>query len=654
MDIKGNKTILVFVSVAVLLASAACQKSMDIQRDDRAEDMRSVYERLARVYEHLRYSFATPVETGPSSGFTAGGYMMSGYCDEAQEVNQSSCVYDWYRGSVSSSSMPLWKNGDGSGTDRWDGLFNTVRNCNEALRWLDDPSLQPDYEEEQRVRMISQFYALRAYAYLQLIKRYGGVPIIETPTDKDYPYSEDKRASFAQCVDFIIETCDLALAADPSLPWFNGPVSYSNPELCKGAIWAMKSQAALYAASPLWAEDYAGTEKYTWARAAQITKEALDLNIANGAALVDENTTFPNSSDFGENAYDKYFLSSYPWSLAWDTETLYQPYNYGAKQSIVWQYAGLPIDVGQVSAGACPTQEMVDAYEVLNAAGTRAVPLLDLSDPYNEDGSPNFNPEALSPEFGYEDCTEAMYRNRDPRFYASIYYDGTVLDEITDDGGNAYVVETFENGNCGINLSPTNIKNTCTGYYLRKFSNAQSGADAGNMDGYMRTFRLAELYLNFAEAAFNDGGADREYPATEYTIVDEDGNTVTELAGSPMTAREAVNAVRSRVGMPGIEDNGEDFRLRMYNERRVELAFEEHRFFDVRRWSAPDDDLSSTDRRVSGMRITVGEDGKKAYERFNFDRRCYENKYLKYPLNIDEVRKMLSLTGENWQNGGWN
>ena len=169
-----------------------------------------------------------------------------------------------------------------------------------------------------------------------------------------------------------------------------------------------------------------------------------------------------------------------------------------------------------------------------------------------------------------------------------------------------------------------------SGYYLRKFMSADSGVDNGNKDGFIRQFRLAELYLNFAEAAYMAYGAD--------TPVDG------------MTAREAVNTVRARVGLPGIEESGEAFLLRLKNERRVELAFEEHRFYDVRRWCEPDEDLSATDSRVSGMRIT--EDGR--YERFHFDRNCFSNKYLKYPLPLDEVRKMLELTGKDWQNTGWN
>ena len=145
-------------------------------------------------------------------------------------------------------------------------------------------------------------------------------------------------------------------------------------------------------------------------------------------------------------------------------------------------------------------------------------------------------------------------------------------------------------------------------------------------------YRLAELYLNFAEAAYRAyGNADQQAPATdvEETVTDDEGNETTSTVtyGVAMSARDAVNA--------------------------VELAFEEHRFFDVRRWTKPDGDLSKTDKRVTGMRIELS-DGQKVYSRFSFDRQSYTSKYLKYPISLDEVRKMLSLTGENWQNDGWN
>lgn len=615
------KKISIYLLIAAAVFSIGCTKMMDSQKDDRVESEQSLYEYMSRAYFCMNKAFACPVYAGVLNGTNVGGEMLAGFCDEAQAVDVNKGAYKWYNGSSSAESMPLFAS---AGQNHlWESLFMGVDMCNTALYYLNKEDLKPEYDDELRKTFISQYHALRALDYLFIIKRWGGVPVVSSPLSSDADFSKDERASFAKCVDFIIQDCDAAEAAHEKLGWFNGAPTYC-PEISRSGLAAIRSQAALYAASPLWAEDYEGTEKYTWERVAQITRKSLKDVVDHKGKLVDDQTSFPIESESGYGPYDKYFLSAYPWTFSWDTETLMQPYCYQTFQSTICQDNGLPLDPGQISSGACPTQEMVDAYDVVSEDGTVAVPLLVLSKPYNEDGTPNFNPAAL--ELGYEDCTEKMYLNRDPRFYGTIWYNGAVARRNSED----VVIETCVGGNCGITEDPSNIRNTVTGYYLRKFMNPDSGVDNGNKDGYLRQFRLSELFLNFAEAAYMAYGAD--------TPVDG------------MTAREALNIVRARVGLPGVLETGEDFLLRLKNERRVELAFEEHRFFDVRRWSDPDGDLSATDSRVTGMRID--EDGN--YQRIYFDRNCYDSKYLKYPLPLDEVRKMLEITGEDWQNAGWN
>ncbi|MDR0714037.1 MAG: RagB/SusD family nutrient uptake outer membrane protein, partial [Bacteroidales bacterium] len=176
---------------------------------------------------------------------------------------------------------------------------------------------------------------------------------------------------------------------------------------------------------------------------------------------------------------------------------------------------------------------------------------------------------------------------------------------------------------------------TRTGYYLRKYNNWKSGRD-NSADGEVRLFRLAELYLNFAESANRSAGPD---------VAVNLGN------GVSMSARDAVNAIRSRAGMPpfpaGMTQDA--FEQKYRNERRVELAFEEHRYFDVRRWKI----LEQSERFLTGMRITQTGAGF-SYERIGFERASGIEKYYFYPLDQTEVNKMQDHTGVNWQNPGWN
>ena len=198
-------------------------------------------------------------------------------------------------------------------------------------------------------------------------------------------------------------------------------------------------------------------------------------------------------------------------------------------------------------------------------------------------------------------------------------------------------VETFVGGNCGISNLATDIRFTRTGYYMRKFNNFRSD-NSLNADGYMRIFRLAELYLNFAEAAYQSAAS-------------PDAPVASIAGGSAMSARDAVNVVRKRAGMPDfpVEMTKDDFEAKYRNERRVELAFEEHRFFDVRRWKI----LNETDGFVTGMRIN-SLDGMLIYTRIKLaDRGTNAEKYLMFPLDADEVQKINALTGDNWQNPGW-
>ncbi|MDP4185386.1 MAG: RagB/SusD family nutrient uptake outer membrane protein, partial [Bacteroidota bacterium] len=123
-------------------------------------------------------------------------------------------------------------------------------------------------------------------------------------------------------------------------------------------------------------------------------------------------------------------------------------------------------------------------------------------------------------------------------------------------------------------------------------------------------------------------------------------------------ARAAVNEIRTRVGMPEIPSSvtGNALKLRIKNERRVELAMEEQRYFDVRRWSSPTGDLSKTDKWITAMEIHRNDDGTYTYTRRpvrSGERKCYTNKFLKVAIPIDEANLMKSLTGEEWQNPGW-
>lgn len=181
-------------------------------------------------------------------------------------------------------------------------------------------------------------------------------------------------------------------------------------------------------------------------------------------------------------------------------------------------------------AWVAPSLNIVDAYETIDGE----IPVTD-----SELGT--VNPKSM-----YDPSDP--YANRDPRFYASIYYNGS-------DFVNRKI-ETYIGG-----YDATNQDATMTGYYIRKFIEEDKGiSETRHYTGPFPLFRLSEMYLNYAEAQYHLGNED--------------------------LAREYINKIRDREGvkMPPVTASGEELLDKIYHERMIELAFEGHRYFDVRRW----------------------------------------------------------------------
>ena len=580
-----------FLTLALTGLLLSCNEKLDLPSDGRIT-MDQVFSDYNRTRGYLNSCY----------GFVPKPYMdRASFTDEAQDaddITPGSRYIVWYGGNVTSLTYPTYSS-DGS---PWGKLYEGIRKCNNFIENIKTATVYAS--EGEKNSWTAQAHTLRALYYLQLIKRYGGVPIFDKVLEIDHDFSQDKKATFAEVVTFILADCDKALsypATRDGLSWDVFDNQYGI--MTRAVAYAVKSQAVTYAASPLWSD---GT--YTWQKATEINAEALGECLANGYQLFNQKP----GADIAQNAYALYFFTTSNDQRATDKETIYHA---GDKMQ-VWRYAGMPSNPGMERTGPCPTQDLVDAYEMANGEA----PITGYSDA-------NRTTPVINAASGYKETDP--YTGRDPRFYASVYYNGAVRNL---DQPNGKKVETFVGGE--EEISDINRKHTRTGYYMRKFNNFRSGQN-NDADGAIRLFRLGELYLNFAESAYQSGGPDAPVKVGALT----------------MSAREAVNAVRARAGMPGFPLGmaKEAFEKKYRNERRVELAFEEHRFFDVRRWKL----LDQTDRFVTGMRITKS-GSNLVYRRFKFNNRnAFSDKYLMYPIDQAEVDKIIGLSGQDWQNPGW-
>lgn len=537
-----------------------------------------------------------------------------------------------YNGTASASSHPAYQWSEEGNGDYWNRYWAGIRQCTYFLTHIDAATVT---SEANRSRWRAEAHLLRAYYYSELLRWLGcPLPIEREVYGLDFDFSTIKRSSYYEVVQFILEDCNAALSA-PELPW-RITTEAEGYRLTKAVAEAIKSRMTVYMASPL----YSQGQNY-WEEAYQVNKSALAGLRAQGYELYnainypatwkDEEAFFPNDH---AALFNEYFCTSMVFSSSpVDKETLYQT---KTGQGNIWHIDGIGAQ-GQYKSGTCPSQELVDCFET-----TDGQPVLNLGQPYKDEVThliPNYNPANTL----YKE--QEPYANRDPRFYASIYYNGSKRKAYwpfaetssspenfpASTGFRVRVIATWD-GEPETGIHPAIRKATRTGYFQRKFLHPFSGSQVDKTIGaQFKLYRLAEVILNFAEAAAE--------------------------ANHPEEAIAAVNEIRNRVGMPNLPSglSKDELILRIRNERRVELALEGYRYFDVRRWNTPDGNLEKTDRWITAMWITRNADGSYTYKRgpVSRERLCWSQKYMWLPVPMNEVNIMKAHTGEDWQNPGW-
>lgn len=478
----------------------------------------------------------------------------------------------------------------------WSTKWTNISNCNIFFERVDNVGFT---DEAEKTKLVGQVRFIRAFEYWDLIARWGAMPIITKSfsiNDREEIVGQ-KRNTYKECIDFLVSELDQAAKELPA-NWSGDDYGRATSV----AALALKSRILLYAASPLMNEDvkipevgYTTPEPDRWQKAAKAATEALDAAQAAGYELYNLN------GDPSKN-YQLIFMDN----TAANKETLFARMGTSSAEgesiSSCDQYNN-PNGYGGWG-GNCPLQELVDAYEVVK--------------------------DGVASKFDWNNPEEKAnpYANRDPRFYATILYDGAKwmtrnVETYFDVDNNGTIIgggKDTKYGNDSWNASPT-------GYNMKKFMDEGYALNSWNFCARNWIhLRMAELYLNKAEALYNIG--------------DEEG------------AREALKPVRERAGMPAITASGADLLEAIKHERRIELAFEEHRYFDVRRWKEAPKYFGST---VHAITIKKYPDGKKTYEvdKLRSDvggDRKWDDKMYWLPITKSEMDKNPNLV----QNPGYN
>ena len=546
------------------------------------------------------------------------------------------CLTDEGWSSLDAAGATSYKvyRGDFSATAGWPGARGLyagtlvlVRNLNMFLHYIVLPET-PVENETSRRRMIADAYVARAYYMFEAFKEYGplylynedGVdPEDGTPeylryvTELTDSYVNLRRVPAEDYIRWIIADCDRGLAID-ELPW-RATAGNQATRMTKAVALCIKARALMWLASPLFndGKDY-------WEEAYQTYKETLRLLREHGFELF---TVCTNTQVYGTgngNAYREYYCNN---NLAWaatsptDRETIFA---YGGASG-GWSNNWVGSRHTNITyCGTCPTQEQVDCYDTIDG-----VPVLDLANPYADQyhTEPNFNPENTM----YDD--QHPYDNRDPRFEECIMHHGS---PYTWD--KQYIIDISSEGINYRSLLPTDVSQTRTGYYYCKTIPPNTSMNSHQGGRGPAQYKLSEMILDFAECALN--------------------------AGHLQDAMDAVNEIRDRVHMPALPANlvndKEKLRLRVYNERRVELAFTEARYYDLRRRCRPEEEIPGI-KYFSAMDVTYAGDWSAAtYVRVPLReeiRHGFEPQCKLSPLPKGEVSNLKVITGVDFQNYGW-
>ena len=589
------KTKIVSSLIAIVLVFSACN-------DDFLES-----QPLDKVSSNVTWSDGTLSEAFVFSVYSYLGFagfeeqMQAVITDEAFFTHAGRNINTFNEGSETPQNI-AWT----SSTYAWGNMYSAIRQANLALDQLPQATFE---DQNMKDMLMGEAYFLRGYFYHQLMRFYGGVPLI----DKAYTLVDEleiARNTFPETVEFIVADLDKAANLLNGKQMVDGRAN-------RTAAMALKARVLTYAASDMHETSkapsgyggdlhaYSGGQAARWLAAQQASKAVLD--ITNGyktdlTAPVSHSEGIENAIAISMGGKSSVADAAAASELIW-TRTLSSKYT----PEDNWPLGGTHFGVNNGPngwhnwSGNPPTQQMVDDYELM-------------------DGS----------KFDWNNATHKAdpYTNRDPRLHAHVLFDGAKWkprpsDVIGMDPNSEYQSGYYDDGSGGLlngldtRQGPIeNWNGSRTHYNLRKWIDPDPSI-VENLTSHQIIpwpfIRYAEVVLNYVEASINLGQEDE--------------------------ARNWMSKTRFRVGMPAVTETGVDLLNKYINERRVELAFEEHRYHDARRWLIAPTTLGRGVEKINI--IATLKSGKSPLVPYRFDKTNYDYTY--------EVQNETSIENRTWK-----
>ena len=609
-----TRTFAIVLACSLLLAgcdSLNLQPRSEIGSDQVWQDPALVGAYLNEVYSSTGYGYGDPM---PTPGVVDEAYNTHGHPGDA---NITSTLTPSNRGIWDS---PGWRSPEDPPYEQyyWPSVYSTIRDLNTLLTNVEASDAIPTAEKEGLLG--------EAYFYHNLMKLYGGVPLIDTAFELGSNVDEYQvpRNTFAETVDFIVADLDRA-ANQLSLD------ARRQGAATQGAALALKCRVLVYAASDLYNQNPSGmaetgysdgNQQQRWTAARDACQAVIDLN---EYSLEQVSTADPMAT---AQEYHDLLVQGGGSGLIWARY-------FNADGGDQHNHSQFVSPNGYNSwSGDTPTQNHVDAYEMSDGSEFS----WEGGDPVNSSGPVD---------------AENPYEDRDPRLHANVHYNGkewrarpTGVNTLDPRGviqTGWYEMPDQSELRAGLDTREGPVQQwngSATGYNLAKFVDRNISPDTEQSFNPWIQLRYAEVLLNYAEAQY------------------ELGNVTSPGSGGSMSALEALNMVRSRVGMPDVPPDGGPNRTvmeRIRQEREVELAFEGHRYFDVRRWMiGPEAYQDAQGIRVIGRLDPNGEllvDNRYDYEYevTTVQQREWNDRNYFLPIALDEINRNPNLV----QNPGY-
>ena len=526
------------------------------------------------------------------------GRVTGSWLDAATDLSETSFYYGGARTTFNIGNYYGYA-GSTELTGTWEHYYRAIRKCNMIITRIEsvpkDPTSSDEKYEEYKLYYTSEARFLRAYFYWELFLRYGAIPVVKEVLDPngDLLTNYKTRPTLKEyVVDFILnelKECESGLM-DYENAWKSNQAGRIGQPMAR----ALYSRIMLYMASPR----YSAESGISWQAAADAAKSFIDTYGAN-FSLFTATDGFGNT--LGVDAYTNALLRT---SYSGNNKEVIFFRNDG---TVGWEAISIDTPVGEGGYGGnCPSQNLVDMYDMADGSSPFAQ--------YDVTGAPVYTgtAPAINAASGYSDANP--WANRDPRLAATVLYHG-----VTWGNGTINVILGQRDNPVG------NTNATPTGYYMRKYIPESILSAEHSQSAYLlwTIIRYAEILLNYAEA-------------------------LNEAQGPNAEVYNALDLIRHSAGISGkvadrsdLTSSKENMRNFIHKERTVELAFEEHRAWDVRRWNVAVQALS---RPIYGVNVNSnGTITRKAVQN-----RVFEEKMYLYPIPEGEVWKTDIDNNPGW------